>query len=660
MATIGTIITKLRAETGQHDRGMRRAGKSMGFLKAQAGQLKSMMLTGLGFFAVIRVMKFAIRESIQFQKTMASVSTMLEGTASKQVQQFSRDISFLAIATGQATKTLGKGLFDILSASVDASKAIAVLRTSSRAAVAGLTDTGIAADAITTILNAYSLSSERAVEVSDIFFATVKRGKTTFGELAPNIGKVTAVASAAGVRFETVGAALATMTRNGIQTDQAITALLSTITVFLKPSDDARRIAKQFGIELNTATLKAKGLDGVLRQLTARGATIEDLGKIFPKKGLIGAAALSNDMKGFAKDLELLANSADKTTEAFVKMADTTESRWDRFVETFKGTARTLGNATAILPTTATDAAATAELELNARVDALKSVAARRSDAQANLNIAKTTVDRVVALRELIAVESQFFGRSTQRLKAELALLEKRIPLELKLIAIEEKRARAAKAAAAASLKVNKAISDMQFNARQIGVGANTVAARRLIRGTPGISEVDQNKLLLVARLLDKAAERNRKAAEAAKAALMDRKAFLARDVALQKAAADKRKDFAAGVRESLRTDAERHKDFITQLRKAVFFETLTRAEAIKAAKQRQKEMRELARPAMPTRLAGAQEVGAGFRGFAAAFRNADPLVKLEEKQLRVGEQQLRELREIRRQSTRTQVAGFN
>ncbi len=37
-----------------------------------------------------------------------------------------------------------------------------VLKVSARAAAAGVTDTGIAADAITTILNAYSMSAEEA------------------------------------------------------------------------------------------------------------------------------------------------------------------------------------------------------------------------------------------------------------------------------------------------------------------------------------------------------------------------------------------------------------------------------------------------------------------------------------------------------------------
>lgn len=47
------------------------------------------------------------------------------------------------------------------------------------------TDSAVAADEITTILNSYGMSAERAGEVSDDLFTKVKRGKTTTG--APQV-----------------------------------------------------------------------------------------------------------------------------------------------------------------------------------------------------------------------------------------------------------------------------------------------------------------------------------------------------------------------------------------------------------------------------------------------------------------------------------------
>jgi TP901 family phage tail tape measure protein len=114
----------------------------------------------------------------------------------------------MSIQFGEGTGTLAKGLYDILSASIPAEKALYVLSVSAKAARAGLTDTGVAADAITTILNAYGLSAEKAGDVSDWLFSVVKKGKLTFAELAPSIGMVATTASSAGVDLNELGAAL--------------------------------------------------------------------------------------------------------------------------------------------------------------------------------------------------------------------------------------------------------------------------------------------------------------------------------------------------------------------------------------------------------------------------------------------------------------------
>ena len=107
--------------------------------------------------------------------------------------------------------------------------------------------TRLAADAITTLLNSYGLSASHAGDVSDVLFATVKRGKTTFADLAPSIGMVAATAASAGVSLDDLGASVATMTRNGIRTERAVTALNAVVSTFLKPTKEAADYARELG-----------------------------------------------------------------------------------------------------------------------------------------------------------------------------------------------------------------------------------------------------------------------------------------------------------------------------------------------------------------------------------------------------------------------------
>ena len=49
------------------------------------------------------------------------------------------------------------------------------------------------------------------------------------------------------------------MTRAGISADESVTALNAALLSFISPSDKAKNIAKQYGIELSAATLANHG-----------------------------------------------------------------------------------------------------------------------------------------------------------------------------------------------------------------------------------------------------------------------------------------------------------------------------------------------------------------------------------------------------------------
>ena len=300
------------------------------------------------FMVTAAVLTGAAVAAIKFQKQLAIVSTMLSGPAKQRLTEYSRALMDMAAQFGQSTATLSKGLYDILSASVDASKALEVLKVSARAAAGGFTETGITADAITTILNAYQISADKAAEISDKLFATVKRGKLTMGELSAGIGKAAATAAIAGMSLDELLAAISTITRAGIRTDQAMTAVVGVLRAFIGPTSEAKAVAKQYGVELSTATLRAEGLSGVIQKLN--GLTAEQLRQIFPNiRGLKGIAAAMQDLEGHAIDLNMVTNSAGMTWEAYQKRVGTASFQIDRMKEKIKNLFRSMGQN--LLPT---------------------------------------------------------------------------------------------------------------------------------------------------------------------------------------------------------------------------------------------------------------------------------------------------------------------
>jgi TP901 family phage tail tape measure protein len=205
-----------------------------------------------------------------------------------------------------------------------------------------MTDTAVAADAITTILNSYKLSADKAADVSDLLFATVKRGKTTFAALAPAIGMVAAAASSAGLPIEEMAAVLATATRNGVRTRIAVTALNSILMGFMKATDKSKKAAEEFGLDLNTATLRSIGLVGVLKKV--EGATSEQIAAVFENRRALRALfPVLQDIEGYQKDIAIATNRAGMTAEAYAKTTDTLSHEFNQLKMAVMDTFRAIG-----------------------------------------------------------------------------------------------------------------------------------------------------------------------------------------------------------------------------------------------------------------------------------------------------------------------------
>jgi len=260
----------------------------------------------------------------EFEKNMKMVSTVV-AQPMKFMGQFSDGIRGLAKDFGESTSTLSKGLYEILSAAFAPEDAMSFLSVAVRAAIGGISDTATAVDGLTSILNAFQMSAKAAANVSDVMFNTVLRGKITFTELAEQIGRVAPMARAAGTSFEVMMGALATMTRQGLSMDEAVTRMAN--------------ILKQ-------APMQAKDLVGLISRYV--GA---DLGTIiidFPEiRAATGVAALAGDIEGLVYDINLMYNSTGAADEAFKKMTGGTIYELSRLWQVVKDVAISVGEALA-------------------------------------------------------------------------------------------------------------------------------------------------------------------------------------------------------------------------------------------------------------------------------------------------------------------------
>lgn len=305
----------------------------------------------VAFTAAAAAIGGSIGAAKRFGKQMAEISTLID-TTKESLTDYADVVDDLIKTYGGDFQTTSKALYDTISAGAGTvAEATTILKAANVAAIAGVSDIATATDALTTILNSYSMSASNATAVSDLLFATVKAGKTTLGEIAPAIGKVTPLAASMGVSFAEVGAAIATVTATGLSTSEVVTSLKAVIANIIKPTADAAAMAEHLGFSFTSANLRAKGFGGFMAELKEKTeamgvAPVEAIEKLFGSvEGLNTALALAaNGGKAFEKNLSLMGRSAGMTAEAFAKMTGTFDFQWNAMVGKIKVGAKNFGS----------------------------------------------------------------------------------------------------------------------------------------------------------------------------------------------------------------------------------------------------------------------------------------------------------------------------
>ena len=293
-------------------------------LKGTVGQMAAGMGITMGLQMVVRKAVAAVQDFVkvtaEFEREWANTTTMLS-VSEKETEALKGQLIGLSATLG-STSGMAKGMYQVLSASIEPAKAIGFLEKAAISAKAGVTDTAVAVDALTTVINAYGMEAEDVGRVSDVMFTTVKAGKLNYEQMAQALGTVVPIASQVGVSFEEVGAAMATMTRSGIDANTTTTQIRQILVSVLKPTKEAAEEAKRLGIDFSSAGLKAKGLAGFIAEVSEKsGGSVDSLTKMFGNvRALSGVMAIGGEAAaGFAKDLESMAGAGGATEEAFRK-----------------------------------------------------------------------------------------------------------------------------------------------------------------------------------------------------------------------------------------------------------------------------------------------------------------------------------------------------
>ena len=291
-----------------------------------------LLASGFGIGALIRGLRSVFSEFGRFERQLATIQGLV-GISRRQLNEWSDDLKRIGRESGQSLNQLAQGLYFITSAGLRGRVAMQVLEQSAKAATAGLGELADVAKSITTAVNAYGSENLSAAEAVNVLTEAVRLGAFEADALATTLGRAVPLASGLGIEFKELTGILAAMSRTGTSVPEAVTQINTVLLGLLKPTDRARRAAKELGLSFVDLrkSVREDGLFNVLQDLRrAFGGNLDEMNRLFPRlratRGifdLLGANYQEN-----RKLLDEMTESVGVLNEAFDATSETLTFKW--------------------------------------------------------------------------------------------------------------------------------------------------------------------------------------------------------------------------------------------------------------------------------------------------------------------------------------------
>lgn len=323
-------------------------------IQASLSTMKKMALgVAAGVGAITAALIGTTKQAMDFETAFAEVRTLINDMPESGLNQLKQGLIDLSKQTGILTGESIPAMYQAISASVPADNVVSFLEVASKNAIGGVTDLQTSVDGLTNILNAYAMETSEVMNVSDLMFETMKRGKTTIGELSRSYFNVIPYAASAGIAFRDISAAMATITAQGTPTSVATTQLRQAI---VELSNEGSQVGKTFqslaGKSFKDFIASGKNLQDAL-QLLEKKAKASNVGinTLFSsvEAGASVLGLVGNNTQRFTADMEAMANAAGATEEAFKKIDETPAQRLKKIRAQFSALTLEIGNK--LLPT---------------------------------------------------------------------------------------------------------------------------------------------------------------------------------------------------------------------------------------------------------------------------------------------------------------------
>lgn len=241
----------------------------------------------------------SIKLAGDFDVSMAKIKGLVGGTDKELAKLRKTALDLASSEITQGPTALADAMFFLRSVGLSTNQTIKAIVPISRAAVAGLGSVAVITEAVTSVMDAYGFANISAAHATDVLVQTVTQGKIPPEQLAASLGRVIPIANAMGISFDQVGAALASMTRQGLSANLAVTGLRAILSNFQKGQPQTVRGLAAVGTSVNALQAGlAKGGPGVFATLLGLRARVESKFGKLKGEDIFGKTTLADIKKG--------------------------------------------------------------------------------------------------------------------------------------------------------------------------------------------------------------------------------------------------------------------------------------------------------------------------------------------------------------------------
>lgn len=319
---IGSAFFEIRATMGKLRNDLRRVEGavrgSVGRIKKSFREIDTVALAGLSASLGLFV-RSSVNSFRRFEAEMNRVK-VLTGATGKEFDMLSKKAKQLGQTTAFSAGQVADGMGFLAQAGFETNEILSAIGPSLDLAAASGQDLATTADQMSNIMQGFALNTDEAGRTADVLALGASSANTNVTQLAEAMKFAAPVANSLGLSLEETTAVMGTLGNSAIQSGMAGTQLRQAMLSLLDPTDDAKKVLKEYDIVLTKTDGSMKNFIDILQELKNKGLKQKDLAQLFETRTLTGILTLLDQgpkkIRAFANELNNAGGTAAKQAQA--------------------------------------------------------------------------------------------------------------------------------------------------------------------------------------------------------------------------------------------------------------------------------------------------------------------------------------------------------